>query len=152
MKNKYYIANESDRPHKNCVTQRFGDRIYYIHESLRDVFIYRNGFSLNDRPTPLEDFGFDILENSDGTVIFTLMRESCATYTDGKQRRWQGNETFTLTMLDMIKPDKDYVLDDLDRELIKKIKIAVTKSEDILDALDNDDLRDAAILLYRICI
>ena len=54
------------------------------------------------RPTPIEDFGFDV-EISGVEAVFSRVRPSIATYEDGKPRQWQDRvypSQFTLPLVD----------------------------------------------------
>ena len=47
-----------------------------------------------ERPTAIEAFGFTVTER-DGFASFTQVRDSTATYPDGKPRRWQDPKCYT---------------------------------------------------------
>jgi hypothetical protein len=93
----FYIVNDFDKPDERHVAQVVEvGKAQYLHEDLR-------GFgSLQVDPkwsSTMEAFGFDV-DILNGIAHFSLVRDSIATYNDGKPRQWQGRKkTFTLKMI-----------------------------------------------------
>jgi len=96
MENKYFIVNTTDRPHAGCVVQKMKEGFYcYLDRRLKSY----DGMNPS-RPTPVEDFGFDIIECRN-FVLFRKERDSIATYKDGMPREWQGDSIFHLPILSL---------------------------------------------------
>lgn len=100
MSDKYFIINTIDRPYEKLVAQKIGDKFYYLDRSLKS---YDGMQPCN--PTPLEVFGFNILEDG-AQVTFEKIKDSIAQYEDGKIRPWQGSSYFTLNII-QTKPKRD---------------------------------------------
>lgn len=49
------------------------------------------------KPTPLDDFGID-WKVEDGRLFGTRLRETTATYNDGRIRQWQDDPTFNFKL------------------------------------------------------
>jgi hypothetical protein len=91
---KYFIVNDMDRPNKRCVTVKLKEGYFcYLDRSFKEY----DGMNPN-KPTPLEEFGFDIKEE-DGAIFFKRVKESTAKYKDGKCRPWQGEDEFSHQVL-----------------------------------------------------
>lgn len=94
MNKKYAIVNDMDCPKPRLVTQIIDGKCYYMMRAVEDSLKQYDGMQ-PDRPTFLEDFGFKIIERQ-YQVDFIKVRESKATYKDGKIRHWQGELDFSL--------------------------------------------------------
>jgi len=117
---KFFIINHVDRPDQNHVCQLIEeDKLEYISERLW-LWNANNGypFGMNERVTPMEDFGFDI-KVAEGFVAFTHVRESAAEYKNGGKRFWQGATSFTLKMKDKITRKEDTYTEDKWREVVE---------------------------------
>lgn len=90
----FYILNDVDRPDARHVIQIVDDHAEYLHEDLRDWGDLRLP---NESSSDLELFGFDVAIVG-GFAHFTQVKESSATYQDGKPRKWQGNKEFILRL------------------------------------------------------
>jgi hypothetical protein len=92
---RYFIVNDVDKPQMSLVAYRNNEGLLnYVDRSKKSY----DGMSI-DRATPMEDFGFTVLEDlRQGTVLFVQTRESSAKYRDGKAREWQDFYRFELVM------------------------------------------------------
>lgn len=91
---QFWIVNDMDRPTPHLITEKRADGLlHYIDPGL-----------LNHPPmgaseaTRLIDFGIDLYLHDD-TLSGFVVRESKATYGDGKQRKWQGPTHFTIPII-----------------------------------------------------
>lgn len=92
----FYIVGDVDRPERRHVVQEIKPGVLkYMHNDLShwERFVGRDG------ATSMETFGFDI-RVKDNHVIFEQVRESKATYCDGRARQWQDVTLFTLPLLE----------------------------------------------------
>lgn len=89
--NRFYIIDDHDRPEGMMIAERREDGFYYIHPKLKNVKAHHA--MQPTRPTPVEDFGIEITI-SDGMISGKQVRDSVATYRDGKPRKWQGYPEF----------------------------------------------------------
>ncbi len=90
--NKYYIVNEIDKPCERLVMQRVDGGLYYLDPRTRAAND-ANFIDCLETATPLEDFGFQIIE-SNGLVRFEKINDSVAKYSNGTIRQWQGEIRF----------------------------------------------------------
>lgn len=110
MTKKYAIVNECDKPEPRMVTQVVNGEHYYMMRSTKEEAQLKQYDGMNpERPTFLEDFGFEIIEKRD-YVQFSLIKESKATYKNGSLRVWQDSQhrsKFTLpkVVLDITRPE-----------------------------------------------
>lgn len=93
MKTEFYILNDFDRPEDEMLVYRKTNGCFrYAHPKHRRNKLYQNMTSRN--ATPVSDFGICIEIKGD-TVTGMLTGKSVATYRDGRQRKWQGHESFS---------------------------------------------------------
>ena len=87
----FAILNEIDGPYRKMVVQWCHDRGGYCYLHRGDGKSRYDGMQAGEmlgKPTPIEDFGFDVDLSYQGVVLFERTRESRATYKDGKPRNW----------------------------------------------------------------
>lgn len=97
MKKEFYIVNDIDKPCPRLVAQVIDlkNNMEYLHPELNHWDKGDQPFPLSKFSTNLKDFGLDIVV-SGTTAVFKQIRESVATYKDGRPRQWQGDTEFTL--------------------------------------------------------
>ncbi len=93
---RFFIVNGFDRPCEQLIAEKRDNKLFYIHEPLRDNPLFKNGFSLN-QATDIKDFGIEFVISGD-ILYGQLIRESIARYSDGTKRRWQGRAFFTVNL------------------------------------------------------
>ena len=97
MNIEFYIVDDYDRPWHEAIAALFPSdgRLHYVFNSKQKT--NWPGMAIN-RPTPIADFGVDILVNPEsGTIYGRKNRESTAYYGfphQGKHREWQGPDEF----------------------------------------------------------
>ena len=94
----FWIVNDTDRPCERHLAERGTDgKFYYVHPTLRDEKAY-HGMTPAD-PTPVEAFGLRV-DVKEGKLMGMMDAsvERCATYQDGRPRRWQGSREFSFTL------------------------------------------------------
>ena len=98
---RFVIVNTMDSPSRRNVAEKRRDGSYAYMARGEDKYLRRFDGMTPRRPTPVEDFGFDV-EIVGSSAHFTKVRESVATYEDGKLRHWQDYrwvDSFTLPLL-----------------------------------------------------
>ena len=97
---KFAIMNCADRPCGGLVAEWIPEIGYCYNPQAIPGFEHRKQFNGMTPPHPaaIEDFGFEVTEYAD-YYDFHKVRESVATYYDGKPREWQGETSFTLPKL-----------------------------------------------------
>ncbi len=84
---RFAIINTFDAPCLKMVCELVGGKYYYMARAYDPRLKSFDGM-LPDRPTSMEDFGFDVLVVR-AEAYFSKVRPSTATYEDGKPRVWQ---------------------------------------------------------------
>ena len=93
MNCRYVIVSDYDNPSAPLVAQYVDGIGYcYMGREIKPELRRFDGMTPS-RPTNITDFGFAFRE-IDGIAYFEKLAPSCATYRDGKPRRWQGEESF----------------------------------------------------------
>ena len=92
--NDFYIVNDIDRPEPRLIAQELDGALWYLNPEIRNLFPAMS----TRHATRVKDFGID-LAIADGCLVGELVRESTATYPDGKPRRWQGAITFRIPII-----------------------------------------------------
>ena len=101
---QFFIVNQVDRPCERLIAERRGDKLFYVHPELAGKKEY-HGMSMNDA-VDVQDFGFELVVEGNelrGTQVY----DSRAIYPDGKGRRWQGSQQFSIP-LPNTKPRGDH--------------------------------------------
>jgi hypothetical protein len=89
MKPKYAIINDVDAPVPSMVCQ-WVPKVGYCYMKREGGHEKYDGMAGGASTTPVENFGWAVQENPDGTVSFYRNgKPSFATYHDGSIRRWQ---------------------------------------------------------------
>lgn len=86
MKPKYAIVNEIDAPIARHIAQLTPIGYCYMSRN-KDGYLKKFDGMKPVRPTPIEDFGFAVMERGK-TVTFVRCADCVATYSDGLPRRW----------------------------------------------------------------
>lgn len=98
---QFFIVNEFDKPSEQNIAQISNGLLFYVEPRLNKL---RMDGMLTTESTPLEDFGLELsLEN--GWLQGIAIRQSEATYRDGKPRRWQGSSNFRI-LLDKVAANR----------------------------------------------
>jgi len=96
----FYIVNSTDRPNAKHVAQIINSNgeAEYLHPSLRNWHKKKeNGrLKITHQSTPIQAFGIIYTSQEENMMTFKKVNKSHAHYKDGKIRRWQGEEEFTL--------------------------------------------------------
>lgn len=95
MSKKYAIVNEIDCPDSRHVTQVIDGKHYYMSRALDEGLKQYDGMT-PDRPTFLEDFGFDIAEREFQVDFELNAGNRTSAYRNGGPRYWQGEKSFSL--------------------------------------------------------
>ena len=90
---RFVIINTIDAPSQLMVAELLGDAYYYMHPKHSDF-----GPMRPNRPTPIEDFGFEWLPEGQVVIFRQTTTISNARYDDGGTRRWQGDTWFELPL------------------------------------------------------
>ncbi len=95
---KYVIINDVDRPCERLICERQPDGSYrYIHPDHK----HHPPMWAGTTATPLKFFGVQLIvigeEGFPREFFGLVIRESTATYSDGRIRRWQGEQGFHFT-------------------------------------------------------
>lgn len=96
---RFVIVNTCDCPQPTLIAQYVEGVGYCYMNQNEDKHKARFNGMMPSRPTPIADFGFDIEEYGD-EIRFRQVRESVATYEDGKPRKWQSwQKEFSLRLV-----------------------------------------------------
>lgn len=91
------IVNELDRPCVQLIAHiKANGRVGYLNNDVKSRI--SGDYDAERTMTTLEQFGFDFNYNQDlKDFEYFKSKESTATYSDGRPRKWQGKEKFTLS-------------------------------------------------------
>jgi len=95
MTRRFYIVNDTDRPHENMIAELCGDgKLWYLDTKKRN----RYPGMAPESATLVQDFGLRIEVRDDVLHGEVTGAPSTACYHDGMTRRWQGSVTFDVDL------------------------------------------------------